>query len=113
MKLASLLTEADGDHAREQELFALLNLGVIEGLDHGSMSATSAVRSFYNADNCLYVRKRMKGKIADRIMSRGVQLPDLFDVLPRDEAHREFKRELATMRTLCLQLLEMRVSAAL
>lgn len=82
MKLESLLTEAAGDFYQERELFALLNLGVIEGLDHGSMNATDAVQSFYNADNCLFVRKRMKGKVPDRIMSRGVQLPDLFDVLP-------------------------------
>jgi hypothetical protein len=112
MKLESLLAEAAGDSSRERETFALLNLGIIEGLDHGSMSVTNAVRSFYNADNCLYVRRRMKGKLPDRIMSHGVQLPDLFDALPADEAHREFKRELATMRTLCLQLLESRVLAA-
>ena len=29
----------------------------------------------------------------------------LFDALPREEAHREFQRELATMRELCLKLL--------
>jgi hypothetical protein len=45
-------------------------------------------------------------KTADAIMSHGVQLPDLFDVLPREEAHREFQRELAIMRALCLKLLE-------
>jgi hypothetical protein len=39
-------------------------------------------------------------------MSRGVQLPDLFDVLPTEEAHRELQRELVTMRSLCLKLLE-------
>jgi hypothetical protein len=39
-------------------------------------------------------------------MSHGVQLPDLFDLLPADEAHRQFQHELATMRTLCLKLLE-------
>jgi hypothetical protein len=39
-------------------------------------------------------------------MSHGVQLPDLFEVLPPEEAHREFQRELATIRSLCLKLLE-------
>ena len=39
-------------------------------------------------------------------MSHGVQLPDLFEALPTKEAHREFQRELATMRSLCLKLLE-------
>ena len=39
-------------------------------------------------------------------MSHGVQLPDLFAVLPPEEAYREFQRELATIRSLCLKLLE-------
>ena len=45
-------------------------------------------------------------------MSHGVQLPDLFAILPPEEAHREFHRELATMRTLCLKLLEGKRSVA-
>jgi hypothetical protein len=47
----------------------------------------------------------LRDKTADAIMSHGVQLPDVFDVLSREEAHREFQRELATMRDLCLKLL--------
>ena len=39
-------------------------------------------------------------------MSHGVQLPDLFDCLPTEEAQREFYHELETMRSLCLKLLE-------
>jgi len=39
--------------------------------------------------------------LTDKVMSHGVQLPDLFDALPADEAHRQFQRELATMRALC------------
>ena len=38
-------------------------------------------------------------------MSRGVQLPDLFDCLPPEEAQRELYRELETMRALSLKLL--------
>jgi hypothetical protein len=38
-------------------------------------------------------------------MSRGVQLPDLFDCLPPEEAQRELYHELETMRALSLQLL--------
>jgi len=44
--------------------------------------------------------------MADAVMSHGVQLPDLFEALPTAEAQREFQRELATMRALCLKLLE-------
>ena len=40
------------------------------------------------------------------VMSRGVQLPDLFESLPAEEAQREFLHELEQMRALCLQLLE-------
>ena len=45
------------------------------------------------------------GRTADAIMSHGVQLPDVFEVLPREEAQRECQRELATTRVLCLKLL--------
>jgi hypothetical protein len=46
------------------------------------MSVTDALRLFFHVENCLFVRKNLKEKIADQIMSRGVQLPDLFDALP-------------------------------
>jgi uncharacterized protein involved in exopolysaccharide biosynthesis len=51
-------------------------------------------------------------KAADEVMSRGVQLPDLFEALPAEQAQREFQRELAAMRSLCLQLLQRRRSVA-
>ena len=44
---------------------------------NGLMSAMDAVRIFFHADNCLYVRTQLKEPTADRIMSHGVQLPDL------------------------------------
>jgi hypothetical protein len=53
----------------------------------------------------LYVRKHLKQQIADRIMSHGVQLPDLFDCLA-ENAQREYLHELALMRALCLKLIE-------
>ncbi len=87
-------------------LFGLVNLGLIQSLADGLLSATDAVRLFYNADNGLFVRKQLRVKAADEIMSRGAQLPDLFDVLPTEQAHREFRHELATMRGLCAKLLE-------
>jgi len=54
----------------------------------------------------------LKEKIADQIMSHGVQLPDLFDALPAEEAQREFQREVTTMHSLCLKLLEDKQIAA-
>jgi hypothetical protein len=45
-------------------------------------------------------------------MSRGVQLPDLFDALPAEQAQREFNRELAALRNLSLELLGQKRSAA-
>ncbi len=41
-------------------------------------------------------------------MGRGVQLPDLFEALPAEQAQRECQRELAAMRAACLKLLERR-----
>jgi hypothetical protein len=100
------LLPVSGDLKQQLTLFGLLNLGLIESLADGLLSATDAVRLFYNADNGLFVRKQLRAKAADEIMGRGAQLPDLFDVLPAKEAHREFRRELAAMRSLCARLLD-------
>jgi hypothetical protein len=86
--------------------FAFVGLGVIDSLAYGAIGATEAVQLFFNARNCLFVRKAIHDKDADCFMSRGVQLPDLFTVLPAEEANREFQHELAAMRLLCLKLLE-------
>ena len=97
MRLQTLLPQAGKNQSDQLAVFGLLCLGLIESLDHGLISAAEAVRDFFHADNCLFLRK-MRNKAADEIMSRGVQLPDLFDVLPLAQSQREFKRELAPMR---------------
>jgi hypothetical protein len=106
IELSELLSGVKGATDRIQDLFAIVNLGLVEALVNGLLDAEDAVRIFYNAENCLYVKKNIKNKIADKIMSSGVQLPDLFDVLPVGESRKEFLRELATMRGLCLKMLE-------
>src|SRR5437899_1521802 len=112
VSLSALLSGTARKPAEELALFALVTLGFIESLAHGLMSASDAVRCFFHADNCLWIRKRFRKSLADQIMSHGVQLPDLFEALSAEEAHREFQRELAAMRTLCLKLLEERTRAA-
>jgi hypothetical protein len=107
-KLLSQATEKDQQIAS----FALLSLGVIESLVGGAATASRAVELFFHADNCLFVRNELRQKVADEIMSRGVQLPDIFDALPAEEAQQEFQRELATMRSLCLKFLEGKQLAA-
>lgn len=109
MDLRSLLSVTNGN---SHGLFALLNLGLIESLANGMMSPEEAIRLFYNAENCLYVQKSLRQKIAAEVMSRGTQLPDLFEALPADEALRQFQHELATMRSLCLRLLEKKLLVA-
>jgi hypothetical protein len=111
-RLDGLLSALSKDPAGRLTFFALVNLGIVESLANGSISAAEAVSHFYFTDNCLFVRKALKDKTADRIMSHGVQLPDLFDALPIENAQREFLHELATMRALCLQLLERRRQVA-
>ncbi len=91
---------------QQLELFALLNLGMVQSLASGMLSATDAIKRFYHVDNCLYVRKHLRNREANAVMSHGVQLPDLFDSLSAEEAQREFFHELETMRSLCLKLLE-------
>lgn len=112
IQLETLLAEADSLPAQRLALFALLNLGRVESLAGGSLSAAAAVRLFFHAENCLFVRQHLRERVADEVMSRGVQLPDLFEALPAREAQQEFQRELATMRALCLTLLaEQRLAA--
>ncbi|MCP4629285.1 MAG: hypothetical protein GY850_38140 [bacterium] len=101
-----VLSDASLDRTEQLEHFALLNLGMVESLVSGVLSAKDAIQRFYYADNCLYVRKHLRNNQANAIMSRGVQLPDIFDCLPTEEAQREFLYELEMIRSLCLKLLE-------
>jgi hypothetical protein len=112
IELKQLLSEADRTRAEQVEIFALLNLGILESLGHGLISASDALRTFFHAENCLFVRQQIRNRAADEIMSRGVQLSDLFDSLPPLVAQREFQRELAKMHALSLSLLEKKLAAA-
>jgi hypothetical protein len=105
-RLRSIFSDASGDLPQQVELFALVNLGLVQALARGVLSATEAIQHFYNADNCLYVRTHFRNREANAIMSHGIQLPDLFDALSPEEAQRKFCHELETMRSLCLKLLE-------
>jgi len=99
---------SDSTASREEQLhsFAILNLGLVQSLSSGVVSAEEALRIFYNAENCLYVKKKLRNREANEVMSRGVQLADLFEMLPVEKASREFFHELEAIRSLCLRLLE-------
>ena len=112
MKLSELLPDRGESKRQRANLFALLSLGIIESLSNGLLSAHEALRSFFHADNCLFVRKVLRIKAADEVMGRGVQLADLFELLPPDDAQREFQKELSIMRGLCLRLLEKKLQVA-
>ena len=109
--LHTLLSQAT-DNKQKIASFTLLALGVISLLADGVITASSAVELFFYADNCLFVRKQIRQKVADEIMSHGVQLPDIFKMLPAEQAQQEFQRELIAMRFLCLKLLEGETLAA-
>ena len=106
ISLQAWLDQSDGSRADQLELFALINLGLLESLSAGILSAADSLQVFFHADNCLFVRKRLKNKDADEIMSRGVQLADVLDIVPADQAQREFHRELTKLRSSCLKLME-------
>jgi hypothetical protein len=74
-------------------------------LASGILTPADAVKRFYHTENCLYVQKHLQKREANTIMSRGTQLPDPFECLPVEESHRQFFRELETIRALCLKLL--------
>ena len=69
-----VLSETSGSPLQQLELFGLLNLGLVQSLASGVLSPTEAVQRFYHADNCLYVRKQLRNREANAIMSHGVQL---------------------------------------
>jgi hypothetical protein len=100
------LSALSARQAQPMALFAVAALGIIDSLAAGSMTPTDAIRVFFHAKNCRYVRTKLRDKQADEVMGRGLQLPDLFDAMPIEEAHREFQHELAAMRTLCHELLQ-------
>lgn len=105
--LSALLAGLDGNAPRRLRVFALLGLGMVESLANGAIRTADAIQVFFNAPNCLYVRMKLRDKVADEVMSHGVQLQDLFEALPEQEAQQEFQRELGTMRSLCLRLLDL------
>ncbi len=112
INLETLLSDPEKTVEQKLALFAWLNLGIVESLAKGHLTAADAVRIFFNGENCLFVRRRLADENADAIMSRGVQLADLFDVLPADEAQQEFESELLTIRSLCMNILEEKQLAA-
>ncbi len=71
----------------------------------GAISSTDSVRLVFHIDNCQFVRETLKDEMADEVMSRGVQLPDLFEALPTEIAQQEYQRELVAMHSLCLRLI--------
>lgn len=105
LQFRRLLDDQDWTISQQISVFALLALGITEPLAGGAITASDAIRLFFNGENCRYIRKSLRNAVADEVMSRGVQLPDLFEALPAEEANREFRRELETIRTLCLKLL--------
>jgi hypothetical protein len=104
MKKPSRLEDLDTEAGRTTDelvrLFAITVMGVVGALERGLWTADDAVREFFNAENCLFVENRLKNKIASNIMSRGVQLPDLFAALDPHAARQEFERELKMIRAL-------------
>jgi hypothetical protein len=106
MNLRSVLGAVGDAPASQLELFALLTLGILESLENGLLSPAEAITSFFNAENCHFVREKLPDKAADEAMSRGVQLPDLLDALTPEESSKEVQGEIAAIRRLCLGLLE-------
>jgi hypothetical protein len=107
------LMPANGSATKQQlPLLGLLCLGVIESLAERLLDVDGALQLFFHAENALFVRKQLRSKTADEVMSRGVQLADLFEALPKKEAQRELQSELAMMRSLCRKLLGKRKMVA-
>jgi len=102
----SKLLPMTSDNESRLRAFALLNLGIVDSLSDGTLAISEAVQHFFNAENCLAVRKKLHDKVADEVMGRGLQLQDLFDILPARQARQEFQQELRAIRMLCRRLLK-------
>jgi hypothetical protein len=112
MKLDLDLTTLSKGQQEPLALFAVAALGIVDSLAAGSMTPTEAIQLFFHAKNCRFVRAKLQDQRADDVMGRGVQLADLFDALPVEEAHREFQQELAAMKALCHEVLQSLRAAA-
>jgi hypothetical protein len=69
------LSEANGNLTHQLELFALVNLGLVQSLASGILSPADAIHRFYQADNCLsaitrFIREPAGARGAARIQSR-------------------------------------------
>ena len=105
LSLASLLTEMADVPSRHLEVLALLTLGILDAIESEVLTPDAARHQFFTGENCLFVRETLRSAEADSIMSRGVELPDLFEALSHDVATRESHKEIAAMRAACLRLL--------
>jgi hypothetical protein len=110
--LETLLPTVGAAKTQQLALFAIVNLGVIEALQGGLLTPTDALGVLYHAQNCFYIHQQFPDTTADIIMSHGIQLPDLFDVLPPELAQRNLYQQLEEMRSLCFNLLEKEPMAA-
>lgn len=93
------------EKSQKLAVFAGLNLAMLASIDAKGKALSEITAGFYNATNCQYVKRSIKHKEADELMSRGVQLSDLFEVLPRRTAEAELKVEKNAMRAICYKLL--------
>jgi hypothetical protein len=103
LSLARILKRLE--EAQRLAVFAGLNLAMLQSVDSKGQALRDITAGFYNVANCLYVKRSFRQSDADELMSRGVQLADLFDVLPRKQAESELKREKNAMRAICYKLL--------
>lgn len=81
-----LVSKFTGTTSQQLEMFALVNLGILQSLSCGILTPSAAIERFYNGANCLHVKGRLRTKESQEIMSRALQLADLFDTLNAEEA---------------------------
>lgn len=65
--LRVVLSELSGSVRRQLELFALVNLGLVQLMASGVLTPTEAVERFYHAGNFLYGQKHFRRKEAQMI----------------------------------------------
>jgi hypothetical protein len=77
LSLKALLAASAATSTQQLVLVARLTLSMLESLANGVLSATDAIRVCFHAENGLFIRKQLRDRTADAIMSHGVVLYDI------------------------------------
>jgi hypothetical protein len=112
IRLDALWDATPGADSSKLQSFAVVALGVTDAVAGGALSPDESISVFFNFENCHFVQKNVRNKVANEIMGQGLQLGDILSILPAPENQKAFRRAVEDIRTRCLFLIEQRQPAS-